>query len=281
MMQPIPAIQLPPGKLEPEEQLDYLPLPKEMHTFELPVFPEIGDLDTYQQAIKALDEVQALLHAASPEKVARLSLNHLTSDEMTLMQELLGEGEVAIQFQNPTLPEIQETRLTGVWWARQKQDKQWQQWLEVAAIPEAVTQHTFNRASRPQVELQGEAAHCNAAPLITEVLEASLQLEKGETGGSDKVINLSLLPFTAEDHQVLASHLGIGETLVLSRGYGNCRITSTATPWVWRVQYFNNTDQLILDTLEVTRVPEVACAAQEDLEDSAERLQEIKELLYA
>ncbi|MDR9468649.1 hydrogenase expression/formation protein [Marinospirillum sp.] len=281
MMQPIPAIQLNPGELEPEEQLDYLPLPKEMHTFELPVFPEIGDLKTYQQAITVLDDVQTLLHAASLEKVAKLSLDHLTGDEMTLIQELLGEGEVAIQFQNPALPEIQETRLTGVWWARQKQGEQWQQWLEVAAIPEAVIQHTFANSMRPRVELEGEAAHCNAAPLITELLEASLQLEEGETVGSDKVINLSLLPFTAEDHQLLAQYLGTGETLVLSRGYGNCRITSTATPWIWRVQYFNNTDQLILDTLEAARVPEVACAAREDLEDSAERLQEIKELLYA
>jgi hypothetical protein len=34
------------------------------------------------------------------------------------------------------------------------------------------------------------------------------------------------------------------------------------------VTYFNSTDIIILDTLEVCRVPEVGCAAAEDLEDS-------------
>jgi hydrogenase-1 operon protein HyaF len=40
-------------------------------------------------------------------------------------------------------------------------------------------------------------------------------------------------------------------------------------------QYFNSDDTLILNTLEVSDVPSVACAAMEDLADSAERLGEI------
>ena len=66
---------------------------------------------------------------------------------------------------------------------------------------------------------------------------------------------------------------------ILSRGYGNCRIASTKVNGLWRVQYFNSTDQLILDTLEITDIPAVACAATEDLQDSAERLTEIREVL--
>jgi len=69
-----------------------------------------------------------------------------------------------------------------------------------------------------------------------------------------------------------------GRVTVLSRGYGNCRISSTATPGVWWVQYFNSQDRNILNTIEITDVPEVACAAQEDLEDSATRLAEILEI---
>jgi hypothetical protein len=41
---------------------------------------------------------------------------------------------------------------------------------------------------------------------------------------------------------------------------------------VWRVQFFNSMDTLILDTLEVTDMPEVVLAAPEDLSDSARRL---------
>ena len=72
--------------------------------------------------------------------------------------------------------------------------------------------------------------------------------------------------------------LGSGSATILSRGYGNCRITSTGTRRVWWVQYFSSQDAMILNTLEVTDVPAVACASQEDLEDSTERLQEILEV---
>jgi hydrogenase-1 operon protein HyaF len=69
--------------------------------------------------------------------------------------------------------------------------------------------------------------------------------------------------------------LGKGTTSILSRGYGTNRITSTMTDKVWWVQYFNSDDTLILNTLEVCEVPSVACAALEDLADSATRLTEI------
>ena len=62
---------------------------------------------------------------------------------------------------------------------------------------------------------------------------------------------------------------------MISRGFGNCRVTSTLTRNVWRVQYFNSMNTLILDTIEVIDVPEVAIAAPEDLSDSRERLAEL------
>jgi hydrogenase-1 operon protein HyaF len=50
-------------------------------------------------------------------------------------------------------------------------------------------------------------------------------------------------------------------------------------PHVWRVQFFNSQDTLILDTFEVTTIPEVACAAPEDLSDSANRLVNVLEAI--
>ena len=44
---------------------------------------------------------------------------------------------------------------------------------------------------------------------------------------------------------------------------------------LWRVQYFNSMQTLILNTLEVVEVPEVAMAAADDLADSRERLREL------
>ena len=75
------------------------------------------------------------------------------------------------------------------------------------------------------------------------------------------VINLTLFPLTAEDHQVLAQALPVGPVAMISRGFGHCRISSTLARNVWRVQYFNSMNTLILNTLEIVGMPEVAIAA--------------------
>ncbi len=93
------------------------------------------------------------------------------------------------------------------------------------------------------------------------------------------VVNLSLLPHTEEDLLWLDAAFGEGAVTILSRGYGNCRITATAMPHVWRVQFFNSMDTLILDTFEVTAMPEVAIAAPEDLSDSGTRMLKILEAI--
>ena len=58
-------------------------------------------------------------------------------------------------------------------------------------------------------------------------------------------------------------------------GYGNCRITNTRMPNCWRVVYYNSQDVVILNTVEVVELPDVAQAAKEDLDDSHERLTEV------
>jgi len=89
------------------------------------------------------------------------------------------------------------------------------------------------------------------------------------------VINLTLFPMTQEDHAVLQQALPVGRVAMISRGFGNCHVTSTGLRGVWRVQYFNNMNTLILNTIEIVDVPEVVLAAVEDLTDSRERLVEL------
>jgi hydrogenase-1 operon protein HyaF len=50
-------------------------------------------------------------------------------------------------------------------------------------------------------------------------------------------------------------------------------------PNVWRVQFFNSMDTLILDTFEVTDIPVAALAASEDFADSAARIRDVLEML--
>jgi hydrogenase-1 operon protein HyaF len=49
---------------------------------------------------------------------------------------------------------------------------------------------------------------------------------------------------------------------------------------VWSVQFFNTMDTILLDTVEIGDVPIVACAAEEDFRDSAERLREIEDAYF-
>jgi hydrogenase-1 operon protein HyaF len=116
----------------------------------------------------------------------------------------------------------------------------------------------------------------SAPPLVAELLDRAMARRPGDLA---HVINLTLLPHTPEDLAHLDRALGRGAATILSRGYGNCRVTATATPKVWRVQFFNSMDALILDTLEATDTPEVALAAPEDLLDSAERIAEVLEAM--
>jgi hydrogenase-1 operon protein HyaF len=89
------------------------------------------------------------------------------------------------------------------------------------------------------------------------------------------VVNLTLFPLTPDDYAALEAALPVGPVALISRGFGNCRITSTLARDVWRVQYFNSMNTLILNTIEIVQAPEAALAAADDLADSKGRLAEL------
>jgi hydrogenase-1 operon protein HyaF len=114
----------------------------------------------------------------------------------------------------------------------------------------------------------------NAPPVVTELLEKA---GAWRTGAPAHAVNLTLLPHTPEDLDHFEVALGQGAATLLSRGYGDCRVEATAIPQIWRVRFFNSMGALILDTFEVTDMPEAVLAAREDFEDSAARLDEVFE----
>ena len=115
------------------------------------------------------------------------------------------------------------------------------------------------------------------APALVE--ELRLQAASWKAGDAAHIINLTLLPVSDADLDTLYNWLGHREVSILSRGYGNCRITSTRLKNVWWVQYFNSMDTLILNSIEVVGMPEVALASAEDLDDSVERLREYLDMM--
>ncbi|MFG1346165.1 hydrogenase expression/formation protein [Xanthobacter autotrophicus DSM 431] len=254
-----------------EEGLAYLPLPSGMRTFEAHL-PEVEDKDRLAPALKVLEEVITALEGWAPGASHTIPLGHLDRENLALVDEAMGEGEVAVKvagLSDARPMEIQEATFAGVWRLRGGADR-----IEVAAFPRGALVRAFGAAAG--IDLAGLDAPMpgifNAPALLVEIEDRARTRQPGD---APHVINLSLLPHTPEDLAMLDERLGPGATTVLSRGYGNCRIDATGTRGVWRVRYYNSQDMLILDTIEVSDVPEVACAAAEDISDSAERLTEV------
>ena len=265
-------------------ELDYLPMPSGMMTFSMPQIPEPEELGDVGDALALLQQLHsALTQYKVSDAAVSLSLDALDAVNLDLINQMLGNGEVSIQYHGQegfdVSARIQESVLAGVWRVQyvDAAENVVRDSIEVATIPGLVSQATFNDAAEQVVFSDADIPDIvyNAPPLLTEIND---KLPAYVPGSEPHVINLSLLPHNQEDIDFLSERLGRGRVVMLSRGYGNCRITSTLTRNVWWVQYFNSQDTLILNTIEISHVPDVASAAQEDIDDSAQRLHEILEV---
>lgn len=258
-------------------EMEFMQMPANMTTYSAPVIPEPDEIDGLDPAIAmAEDMLSAIRDYKVSDKSRVIELDHLDDKNRLFFNQLLGDGEVSIQCNGDINALIQESVLAGIWRVQYiDQNKAIiRDTMEIASIPGVVSDLTFEHA---QDNLDIDALSIpesvyNAPSLLTEISD---KLPEYTPGAEPHIINLSLLPHTEEDLQFLSDKLGIGPIIILSRGYGNCRLSSTGTKNVWWVQYFNSQETLILNTLEISKIPEVACASQEDIEDSAERLDEI------
>lgn len=270
--------------------LEYLAMPGAMQTYQPPPLPDRDEIADCAEGLRLLVALQRLLSSyrigALPQV---LDLSRLRRNDHRLVTDTLGEGEVSIQSGART---AQETRLAGVWRVREPSPVQGhgahrgahhgahgRDVLEVCAVPGFVHFATFgDAASTIDAEDPAAPGLMNAPGVIAE-LNAALAARQNDSVNEPRAINLDLLPLTAPDLAHVERRLGRGSTEILSRGYGNCRITATAIRDLWWVRYFNSDDRPIMNTLEVTDVPVAALAAQEDVVDSAERLAEILQAL--
>lgn len=278
---PIPVIAaLGPGS-QPDEAADYLPMPQGMATYRAPVLPEPEDLRGHTPCLDVLREALAALRR--PDAVQRsqvIDLGHLGDADRTLLNQVLGEGEVAAQLLGEEGVQAQESVFAGLWRVIHVQGGTTvRDTLEVAPVPQVLVDAAARDGAGTAINFAAAPEGVmNSPALLAEIDE---HRRTWRTGDPPHVMNLSLLPITPADSLHLEAQLGAGRVQILSRGYGNCRIVNTRVPRTWRVTYFNSTDIIILDTLEICRVPEVACAAAEDLADSAERLAEVLEWVQA
>ncbi|MGZ5239336.1 MAG: hydrogenase expression/formation C-terminal domain-containing protein [Caldimonas sp.] len=261
---------------EPDEALEYMAMPREMTTFEMPQLPEPGpgnDIAGARDVLAAfVSHLDAWL-AAGGENPA-LDLRGVAPEALRVLNETLGEGEVAAIVDASHEIRIQETVFPGVW-REQHFDSDGgllHDYLLAATIPSVVGVLARDAAAPALRPRELPVGAMNVPALLHELQEA---IDRSGPATPAHVINLTLLPLSPEDVTHLDAVLDGGSVVILSRGFGNCRISSTAARDVWRVQYFNNMQTLILNTIEVVAMPEVALAAREDIVETHERLADL------
>ncbi len=276
---PVVAVGIGPGSQPEEETLAYLPMPQGMQTFRAPALPEPEDVADCRLAHRALRDALAQL-----DLVRRgagnlgVDLTGLPAADLALVNQVLGEGEVSALVQGGDAGyalRVQESVFAGVWRVvASVHGVVTSDTIELGAVPQALKTATLEDVAADVARWQGALPPNvqNAPALLAEIED---QWRVWRSGQPAHVVNLTLLPMSVEDIGFLDHHLGTGRVLILSRGYGNCRITNTLRPNCWRVVYYNSQDLVILNTVEVTELPDVAQAAKEDLDDSHARLAEV------
>ena len=277
----IPVTVTGPGS-QPRESddthLEFIAMPKEMSSYRAPDIPEPEQVLHLRGAKAVTDWLHQALNKYQVGGAPVIAdISNLDKDNRDLVNQILGEGEVSLIYSDGDMQvRMQESVLAGIWrtFYLDQAGRITRDLVEVCDVPvlarrapDAATVSTLPRDSGP-------VGVMNALPLLIELQD---QVSNWKPGDQARVINLTLLPLSEGDIDFLGETLGTGPVETLSRGYGDCKITSTAYPGIWWVRYTNSMGTSILSTLETTDIPAVACAAQEDLDDSRQRFHELLE----
>ena len=116
----------------------------------------------------------------------------------------------------------------------------------------------------------------NAPFLLNEI---ALALEALVKTGESRTLFLSQFPMTPEDAEFLQQTLGPGQTLIQSGGASPTVWRETGVSGVWWGEVYGADRKVVLRTIEITRMPELAIAPADDvasgLEEFRGRLPEI------
>lgn len=273
----VPETAVSPWDQGGEGELDYMHMPGEMLCYRTPQVAFDRETSEMATGMALLNRLQDTLDAYDGGE-SRIDISGLDDANRRLVDQVLSEGEVSIVCTVPKTVQIQEAVLTGVWRVRETEGhgEVLRDTIVVGPCPTEVTRALADRRGR-NINIADAALPdgvMNAPTLLHEIAYRSRQYRVGDPA---HVVNLTLLPQTPEDLALLEASLGQGPVSMLSRGYGSCRILSTSVDYVWWLRYFNSSEQLILNTIEIVDVPLAARAASEDIADSGVRLREIIE----
>ncbi len=255
---------------------EYLPIPREMNVFSSPALP--AELPLQGRGRYWVNRIASCLEAFSAGKsVEAIDISSLSDEESRFLNEILLHGEVSALILGEPEWQIEETAYTGLWRMR-AYDPETNGFLDrlvVGEIPSVVQARATSFCQpitmpRPDAIPMGLV---NAPYVLTELMARSNSFNETGIG---YVVNLGLLPLTEDEMTWLVRSLSEGPAIILSGGYGICRIRSTRLPATWWVQYYNAADVLILNSLEIATVPSVACASRDDIVESAARIRALE-----
>ena len=274
---PISVVAMGPGS-QGDEAPEYLSMPQGMETFSPPRLPENASAESVAAAAGILGDFLERARTAGFSGATVCDLGELAAPVREVINQSLGFGEVSAFTTAPRHWRVQETAFAGLWRVIELADdgRFLSDRLETGAIPSVLVEAMLGTASEFLAAPEYPAGCMNAQALVEEL---RVQAADWRAGQPAHVLNLTLLPVSDADLDTLYGWLGHREVSLLSRGYGNCRITSTRLKNVWWVQYFNSMDALILNSLEVIDMPEVALASAEDFADSVARLQDYLDMM--
>lgn len=272
---PLPVRVVGPSSMAEEETLHYLKMPADMGVYTPPPLPAGAPPAVLAVLVQLADALRP------PLGTQPIDLTGLNPAARSALATLLGEGEVGARITQADGSEVcvQEAVFAGVWRVIHTRAGQVvADHVEVGPAPACLAAAAGQDLWPAPPVWEGPLPDgvVNAPALIAEVVQKAAAWRSGQPA---EVINLTLLPMSMADIAFLDHHLGTGALTVLSRGYGNCRITPTRLANVWRVVYYNSADMVILNSVEITTLPEVTLAAPEDLRDARERLVDILEML--
>ncbi len=273
---PISVVAMGPGS-QGDDAPDYLPMPR-METFVAPRLPDDASPESIAAACALLHLFITRAETVGFATLSDFDLLDLSPGVREVINQSLGFGEVSAFTTGPEHWRVQESAFAGLWRVLKVADDGLfvVDRLETSPIP-AVLTDTMRQLAAAELPAPAYPPGTMNAPALIE--EIRLQSAAWQPGEAAHIINLTLLPVSDADLDTLYDWLGHREVSILSRGYGNCRITSTRLKNVWWVQYFNSMDTLILNSIEVVGMPDVALASAEDFADSVARLREYLDMM--
>jgi hydrogenase-1 operon protein HyaF len=109
------------------------------------------------------------------------------------------------------------------------------------------------------------------APAILREIGALLENLAG--GGEGGVVDLRGVPLGPADYEMLQRELGQGEVTARLEAAGPSEVRETSYAGVWWVTHRDQTEKVIAECIEVSRVPAILASQPEDIRAASLRLE--------